>query len=149
MIGQNLGAGKPERAEKSAWTAQGIITIFTTGISFILFFGAEPITRLFTSDIPTLTASVYYLKILALSQVFMGFEIVMEGAFAGAGDTMPPMLVSIAGTALRIPLAIILVGPMDLGYPGIYWALTLSTCIKGIVMAIWFKLGRWKTKQID
>lgn len=149
MIGQNLGAFRTDRAEKSAWTAQGIITIFTAGISFVLFFLAEPITRLFTSDAPTLTASVYYLKILALSQVFVGFEIVMEGAFAGAGDTLPPMLVSILGTGLRVPLAIIFIGPLQMGYPGIYWALTISTIIKGIVVAGWFKLGRWKTKKIE
>jgi len=148
MVGQNLGAKSIDRAEKSAWTAQGMITAFTLAISFVLFFLAEPITRLFTEDIPTLTAAVLYLKIIALSQVFVGFEIVLEGAFSGAGDTFPPMIVSIVGTALRIPLAIFLVGPMGLGYPGIYWALTISTFIKGIVIAIWFKLGRWKTKQV-
>ncbi|MCP4581370.1 MAG: MATE family efflux transporter [candidate division Zixibacteria bacterium] len=148
MIGQNLGARLPDRAEKSAWTAQGIITIFTLVISFILFFFAQPITRLFTNDIPTMTAAVFYLKIIALSQVFMGFEIVLEGAFSGAGDTLPPMLVSIVGTAIRIPLAIFLVGPMGMGYPGIYWALTISTVLKGVTIAIWFKLGRWKLKQI-
>jgi len=148
MVGQNLGAMNTERAEKSAWTAQGIITVFTLTISFILFFLAEPITRLFTDDILTLTATVFYLKIIALSQVFVGFEIVLEGAFSGAGDTFPPMMVSIVGTALRIPLAILLVGPIGLGYPGIYWALTISTLLKGIVIVIWFKLGRWKLKQV-
>jgi len=148
MIGQNLGAKNTERAEKSAWIAQGIISVFTLAISFILFFLAEPITRLFTDDFPTLTATVYYLKIIALSQVFMGFEIVLEGAFSGAGDTFPPMIVSIVGTALRIPLAILLVGPMGLGYPGIYWALTISTILKGITMIIWFRLGQWKHKQV-
>ena len=78
----------------------------------------------------------------------MGFEIVLEGAFSGAGDTFPPMIVSIIGTAIRIPLAIVLVGPLGMGYPGIYWALTISTILKGVTIAIWFKLGRWKTKQI-
>jgi len=149
MVGQNLGAGRPDRALKSAWVAQGIITVFTLFISFVLFFFAEIITKMFTSDIPTITASVYYLKIIALSQVFMGIEIVMEGVFSGAGNTLPPMLVSIVGTSLRIPLAILFVGPMGMGYPGIYWALTISTFIKGITIITWFKFGRWKIGKIE
>jgi len=149
MIGQNLGAKMPGRAEKSARAAQGIIASFTLLISFVLYFFAEPITRLFTSDPQTMVASIHYLKIIALSQVFAGLEIVLEGAFSGAGDTLPPMLVSLVGTALRIPLAIALVGLFDMDYVALYWAITISTVLKGTVLTIWFKLGKWKTKSIE
>ena len=149
MIGQNLGAGKPDRADKSALIAQGILSVFTLSVTFVLFFFAESITRLFTSDTPTMIATVYYLKIIALSQVFSGLEIIHEGTFSGAGDTMPPMVVSIIGTGLRIPLALLFIGPLNLDYLGIYWALTVTTVLKGTVITIWFRLGRWKTKKID
>ncbi len=149
IIGQNLGANKPDRAERSALVAQGIISVFTVLITFILFFFAEPITRLFTSDPKTMAATIHYLKIIALSQIFSGLEIVLEGAFSGAGDTLPPMLVSLVGTVLRIPLAIVMVGPLGMGYVALYWAITISTVLKGIVLFIWFRLGRWKTKSID
>lgn len=148
MIGQNLGAKYPERAEKSARVALGIITAFTLLITFVLYFFAEHITGLFTSDEPTMTAAIFYLKIIALSQVFMGFEIVLEGVFSGAGDTFPPMLVSIAGTGLRIPMAILFIGALGLGYPGIYWALTVSTILKGSTILVWFRAGGWKRKII-
>lgn len=148
MVGQNLGARLPDRAQKTALVAQLVISGFTLCISFILYYFAWPITSIFTSDLPTTTAAVNYLKIIALSQVFMGFEVVLEGAFSGAGDTFPPMIVSIVGTTLRIPLAILLTGSLGFGYLGLYWAITISTVLKGIVIAVWFNLGRWKAKQI-
>ena len=148
MIGQNLGAGLPERAEKSAWTAAGIISAITLFLSFIFFFFAKPITGIFTSDIPTMTAAVYYLKIIALTQIFLGFEVVFEGAFSGAGDTFPPMIVSIVGTVIRIPVAIFMVSSESFGYVGLFWAITMSTFLKGIIIAVWFKLGKWKKKRV-
>ena len=148
MVGQNLGAKYIDRAEKSAWTAIGIISVFTITISIVFFFFARPIVSIFTSDIPTITAAVLYLKIMALSQLFMGFEIVFEGAFAGAGDTFPPMTVSVIGTALRIPLAIVFINYLNTGYQGLYWAITVSTVLKGITILVLFKLGRWKLKNV-
>ncbi len=148
MVGQNLGAKLPDRAEKSAWTAISMISVVTIVLSFMFYFLARPITTIFTTDSSTVTAAVYYLKIMALSQLFMGFEVVFEGAFSGAGDTFPPMIISVIGTTLRIPLAVIMVDSLGLGYTGIYWAITVSTVLKGIVIIAWFRLGRWKLKTI-
>jgi len=148
MIGQNLGAKLTDRAEKSAQTAIGIVSGITIAFSFIFFFAAKPLVSIFSSDIQVATAAALYLKIIAISQLFMGLEIVYEGAFSGAGDTLPPMLISIIGTTLRIPLAIIFVGPLNWGYQGMYWAITISTVLKGVSIFIWFKLGRWKLKQV-
>lgn len=148
MIGQNLGAKLVSRAEKSAQTATVIVSVVTIVFSFVFFFAAKPLVSIFSSDIQVVTAAALYLKIMAISQLFMGFEIVFEGAFAGAGDTFPPMIVSIIGTALRIPLAIIFVSSFNWGYQGIYWAITITTVLKGVVIFIWFKLGRWKLKQV-
>jgi putative MATE family efflux protein len=148
MVGQNLGARLPKRAEKSAWIAIAIISTITFCFSFLFYFFARPITSLFTNDPQMMTSAVYYLKIVALAQVMMGFEIVLEGVFSGAGDTVPPMIVSIVGTAIRIPLAIVFANMLGFGYTGIYWAITASTIIKGVAIFIWFSVGKWKLKKI-
>lgn len=148
MVGQNLGAKLPKRAEKSAWCAIAVISVITFCFSFLFYFFSKPITSLFTNDPQMMTAAVYYLKIVALCQVMMGFEIVIEGVFSGAGDTVPPMVVSTIGTVIRIPLAIVFAGLLGFGYPGIYWAITASTIIKGVAIFIWFRIGKWKHKKI-
>jgi putative MATE family efflux protein len=148
MVGQNLGAKQPERATRAAWTTLGMIC----GITFIyglLFFGfSRHIPAILTNDADVVEIASSYMKIIAFSQVFMALEFVLEGTFAGAGDTLPPMIVSIPGTLIRIPLAYIMAIPMGLGPAGIFWAITISTILKGIAIFIWFNTGSWKLKEI-
>jgi putative MATE family efflux protein len=148
MVGQNLGAGQPWRARQSALVTMGIVSAFTFGFTIIFSVFARTITSAFTSDMQTATAAVYYLRIIAISQLFMGFEIIGENVFSGAGSTLPPMIVSTVGTAIRVPIALLLVGPFGIGYPGLYWAITISTIIKGIWISAWFRFGQWEFKKI-
>jgi putative MATE family efflux protein len=106
LVGQNLGAGKPERAAKSAWYAVAITLVITTiiGLAFILF--PRSIASIFIADPKVQEMAVDYLMILALSQPSMAILIVLEGAFAGASDTMPPMIVSIVYAGARLPIAL-------------------------------------------
>jgi len=89
-----------------------------------------------------------YLRILALSQMFMALEIVFEGSFAGAGNTVPPMLVSIPGSLARIPLAYLLAVHWGMGITGVWWAIASTSIAKGIVLTYWFSRGGWKTQKI-
>jgi putative MATE family efflux protein len=148
MIGQNLGAKQPERARQSAWVTVSIVSAFTLTFTLLFSLFAKTITSAFTTDIPTTTAAVYYLRIIAISQLFVGFEIIGESVFSGAGNTLPPMVVSIIGTVLRVPIALLLVGPMGVGYPGLYWAITISTIIKGIWITVWSRFGKWEYRKI-
>jgi putative MATE family efflux protein len=148
MVGQNLGAQKQDRAEKAALSGVAIVSAITFIFSIVFYFFSSNITSVFTKDIPTSTAAVYYLKIIALSQIFMGLEFVLENVFYGAGNTVPPMIISTLGTLIRIPLAILLVGPLGFGYPGVYWAITISTFVKGTAIAVWFRFGKWKFKAL-
>jgi Na+-driven multidrug efflux pump len=148
MVGQNLGGQREDRAEKSVWVALGVVSAVTFSFTIIFYFLANTITSVFTKDIPTTTAAVHYLQIIALSQIFMGLEFICENAFFGAGNTVPPTIISILGTLIRIPLAILLVGPLGVGYPGVYWAITISTFIKGIAVGILFTTGKWKRKNL-
>ncbi len=148
MVGQNLGARQPERATKAAYTTLSIITSITFIFGLAFFFFSEKIPAILTTDPEVIKIAGSYLRIIAFSQVFMALEFVLEGAFAGAGNTLPPMIVSIPGTLLRIPLSYFLAIPMGMGPSGIFWAITISTIIKGIAIFIWFRTGRWKTKSI-
>jgi putative MATE family efflux protein len=148
LVGQNLGADKPERAEKSAWRTVLIVVLITGFISAMFISFPRYISAFFISDERVIEIAIVYLRILGISQIFMGIEAVLEGAFSGAGNTFPPMVVSVPGSVLRIPIAYLLAMKLGLGVAGIWWALTLTTVVKGIVIALWFKLGRWKKKRV-
>lgn len=148
LVGQNLGTGKPERAEKLAWRTALIVVSITGFISIMFLSFPRYISAFFISDQKVIQIAINYLRILGLSQIFMGMEIVFEGAFSGAGNTFPPMVVSVPGSILRIPLAYFLAINLNLGVAGVWWAITITSVIKGIVLAFWFKLGRWKRKEV-
>jgi putative MATE family efflux protein len=148
MVGQNLGAGKPGRADRCAWGTAKIIVVETIIVSVLFITIPKTIAGIFTSDPEVLKIAVDYLIILGLSQVFMGIEIILGGAFSGAGDTIPPMLVSIPGSIARLPLAYYLCFSLDLGINGVWWSLTITSFLKAIILFLWFKRGNWKKKQL-
>lgn len=148
MVGQNLGAGNPDRASRGAWGATGLAIGFTCIIAFFFMTIPEIIAGIFTSDDEVRAIAADYLFILGLSQFTMAVEIVIEGAFSGAGNTVPPMTVLLPGAVLRIPLAYYLCFNLDWGVNGVWWTLTITTTIKALVLAFWFHLGHWKHKQV-
>ena len=148
LVGQNLGAGKPERAERCAWGATGLAISVTLIMTILFLTIPKQIAGIFTNDPEALAVAADYLVILGLSQATMAIEIVIEGAFGGAGDTMPPMIVMIPGALVRIPLAYLLAFTLDWGINGVWWSLTITTTVKALVLAFWFYRGRWKLKVV-
>ncbi len=148
MVGQNLGAKQPERAARCAWGATGLAIGLTLIISVLFITFPRVIASIFTDDPQVLEIAVDYLIILGLSQSAMALEIVLQGSFGGAGDTLPPMLVLVPFSIARIPLAYYLAITLDWGINGVWWTLTITSLIKGGLLAIWFKRGKWKLKQI-
>ncbi len=148
LVGQNLGAGKPERAAKSVWYAL-LFTGISTGIISLAFLTIpHVIASGFINDPKVIVIASDYLMILALSQTFMAIEIVMEGAFTGAGNTVPAMTVSLIGSFARFPLALYICNDLGVGVNGVWWSITLTTIVKGIALLLWFSRGKWKTKQL-
>lgn len=137
-VGQNFGAKNWFRIIKgyriSLYLAGSVGLV--AGLAFIL--AGEPIFSLFINEPLTREAGGMYLFVLGFSQVFMVAELVTAGAFNGVGRTLPPAVLSIAGNALRIPLAYWLVTFPALGLTGIWWSLTISSVLKGIVLMLWF-----------
>jgi putative MATE family efflux protein len=146
IVGQNLGARQLTRAEHSGWITTGFASIVgvIAGVFQIVF--AEEFAGLFTDDAAVIAVSASYLRICALSQAFVGAELVLEGALGGAGHTLPPMLASTTLTALRIPLAAW--AASQWGVVGIWWVICLTATARGIAMMILWRLGRWKRKSL-
>lgn len=138
FTGQNYGAGNYERIRQGYKLTLGIagsIGLFA-GILFFLF--NREIFSLFVNEPETITAGGNYLKILALSQLFMVTESVTAGAFNGTGHTTPPALTSIILTGVRIPLAYLLTRFPALGLTGIWWSITISSILKGSLLPLWY-----------
>jgi putative MATE family efflux protein len=148
LVGQNLGAQNPKRAAEMTHKTIQLVSAYigVTSLFFLVF--PEAIVRVFTDDPSVIASGRDYVRILAISQVFMGWEIVLEGAFSGAGYTWPPMIVAIPGAIARIPLAWLLAVHWSLGPDGIWWAISATTVAKAVVLYIWFARGTWKHERV-
>jgi putative MATE family efflux protein len=146
IVGQNMGAGRADRAERAGWQAAAFATIpGCLAFALMLAFPAQ-LAALFTPDEAVVAETARYLRIAAVSQLFVAAEIVLEGALGGAGDTVPPMLTSTAFTASRIPLAAWAAGRF--GTAGLWWTISLTATARGMaMMAIW-RSGRWKRQAL-
>jgi putative MATE family efflux protein len=148
LVGQNLGANNPERAARCAWGTVSLVVLETFIISIFFVTIPETIAGVFSSDPAVIKIASDYLIILGLSQIFMGIEITLEGAFTGSGNTVPPMLVSIPGSIARLPLAYFFCFTLDIGINGVWWTLTITSFVKAIILAVWFGKGNWKKKKL-
>lgn len=138
FTGQNYGAGNYERIRKGYRLTLRIAGCIGLAAGVLFFIFNKEIFSLFVTEDAAIDAGGEYLKILALSQLFMVTESVTAGAFNGTGNTTPPALVSIVFTAARIPLAYLLTAFPLLGLTGIWWSVTLSSIIKGTALPLWF-----------
>ena len=140
FVGQNYGAGKWDRIREGY--KKGLIIVGIIGIiaTLLFMFVPEPIIKIFIpKDRETIEIGINYLKILSISQFFMVVEIATQGAFNGLGRTLPPSLVGIVLNALRIPGALIL-SSTSLGLDGVWWSISISSILKGVILFIWFAL---------
>jgi len=149
LVGQNLGARNPARAAELVRKTLLVVSAYTLVTSGLFIVFPRTIMHVFVDDPQVLEVGTHYVRILALSQIFMAWEIVLEGAFSGAGDTLPPMVVGIPGAVVRIPLAWLLAIGMGLGPDGIWWTITATSVVKGVALLIWFSLGRWQTRHVS
>ena len=134
FVAQNHGAGNFRRAKKGYRVSMVIIILWGLFCMLVLSIWAEPLIAAFIPGDPVaLSVGSSYLRILALAQICSCTETITAGAFQGFGKTIPPSIVSIGFTSSRIPLAILL-SKTALGLDGIWWAITITACLKGIVL---------------
>lgn len=135
---QNYGAKNYERVHKGYNTGMLVVGLWGLFTTCILVFLPGPIFSCFIHETNILPYGIDYLKILGYSQLFMCIEIATQGAFNGLGKTLPPSIVSIVFTSARIPMAILF--SHYLGVNGVWWAISISSIIKGTVLVSWFIL---------
>ena len=140
FVGQNYGAGKPDRIFKGYFISIGVISVVGIFATALLIFASRPIFSYFIPEEEAIKMGVVYLKILGVSQLFMCLEITTAGAFNGFGKTALPAITSIVFTGLRVPAAMILSKPDMLGLDGVWWSISISSIIKGVLLPTLFML---------
>ena len=149
MVGQNLGAKKPDRAERSVWKAAQYNMVFLGCVGVVFVALARPLVRLFTSDPAIIPYGVDCLRIVSYGFLFYAFGMVMTQAFNGAGDTWTPTWINLFIFWLwEIPLAYVLSHSAGLGPRGVFWAIAIAFSTLAVVSVTIFRRGRWKEKKI-
>ena len=149
LAGQNLGAGQPERAEKSAWLAVGLVEGIMIVCSVVILVAAESIVSVFSVETGLVEFAATFLRIAVTGYIVLGFVAVLMNTLSGSGDTVPPMIVGVATVCLvTLPLAYILPRVTTLGVYGVRWAMVADLVIPAFVFIFYFRRGRWKSKII-
>jgi putative MATE family efflux protein len=149
LVGQNLGAHQPGRAERGAWLAVGFVEAFMVACSIVILLGSEAIMSIFTNEASLIHLGSIFLRIATASYLILAFVLVLQSCIAGAGDTVPNMIINIGMIwAVQSPLAFFLPRVTDLGVFGVRWAIVASTFAGTIAYMTYFRLGRWKVKKV-
>jgi Na+-driven multidrug efflux pump len=149
MVGQSLGAGKPDRADRSVWVAGRINLLFlgTLGVCFVLF--APTIVSWFGDDLAVAAIASRALRIVALGFPLYAFGMVLTQAFNGAGDTWTPTWLNLVVFWLwEIPLAWVLARTADLGPDGAFWAITVAFSTLAGASALVWRRGGWRSQRV-
>jgi len=136
FVGQNHGAGQIKRVWQGFLTAKYIISAIGISTTLLFLLIPEHLFKIFVSEPDTIQQGVVYMSIISYSQLFMCLEMTTAGAFNGLGKSVPPSIIGISFNLLRIPFAIYLSG--IIGLSGIWWSISGSSIIKGVVLLTWF-----------
>lgn len=159
FVGQNLGAGKIERANSGGWIAAWQAVAVMSFMGCVFFLAAAPFAHLFVRHADgetaltgsqvalTVALTVAYLRVAAFSEPFLGLGMVLTGALQGAGETISPTAITIVTmVVIRVPLAFFLIA--RLGPVGAWWAMSISTVIQGILTADIYRRGKWRSVRV-
>lgn len=145
LVGQNLGAGQPARAEAAVWRIGWMNMVFTVAVSVLFFVWHDGIIGLFTTDPAVIAIGGQWLSILAYSYFVYGWWMVAVQAFNGAGDTLTPTWINVIFFWLiQIPLAWALAVPLGWAHTGVFWGVFVSETAVGVFTLWLFSRGRWK-----
>ncbi|MEP7077065.1 MAG: MATE family efflux transporter [Acidobacteriota bacterium] len=149
MVGQNLGAGKPERSEAAVWKAAWFNAAFYFAIGVVFWLFSHPIIGFFTTEPEVVRYGTDALHIIAYGFAFYGLGMVLETAFNGAGDTWTPTYLNFfVFWVLEIPLAYLLAYHFEMGPSGVFWAITIAFSTLAVASGLLFKRGKWKLKVV-
>ncbi len=149
LVGQNLGAKKPQRAEDSVWKTGKYSAIFMGLVSIIYLIFAPEIISWFTQETAVIKNGALCLRIIAAGYVFYGYGMVIINAFNGAGDTKTPTWINfICFWLIQLPFAYLMALTFDYGPIGVFVAITLAEVLITVIGILWFKKGHWKSVNV-
>ncbi|WP_276131720.1 MATE family efflux transporter [Polluticoccus soli] len=149
LVGQNLGAQQPERAERSVWRTAYFNMLFLAGVTVLFFFLAEPIVRIFNNNEEVVSNGTLCLRIVCLGYIFYAYGMVISQSFNGAGDTRTPTILNVFGFWMfQIPLAYVLAIVMKLGPVGVFSAISIAESAIAIAAILIFRQGKWKSVKL-
>lgn len=149
LVGQNLGAGLPDRAEKSVYRSAFLNMMFLGTITLIFFTLAEQIVGIYTSDPEVLKSGIQCLKIVSLGYIFYAYGMVIIQSFNGAGDTITPTVLNVFGFWLfQIPFAYLMAIVLEYKTTGAYIAIVTAESAMAIAAILIFRRGQWKHVKI-
>ncbi|UPK70223.1 MATE family efflux transporter [Chitinophaga filiformis] len=149
LVGQNLGAGQPDRAETSVWRAAFFNMLFLGSISIFFFLAARPVVMLFTSETAIVLKAAECLQLLSAGYIFYAYGMVLSQSFNGAGDTRTPTLINLVGFWMfQIPLAWILAVTYNMGPAGVFWAIAIAESCIAVAAIFIFRKGWWKRVKV-
>ncbi|HNT34892.1 MAG TPA: MATE family efflux transporter, partial [bacterium] len=148
LVGQNLGSGKPDRAEQCAWRSALTLCLITGTAGVFMMIYPKQLVGLFSKDPDVIVRAASYVWVMGVIQVPQSLAGVLRGAFAGAGNTLPTLLIDAPMNFARVPLGYLMAIPLGLGLQGVWWAIGLSNVGKGLTLSAWFSRGRWKHHKV-
>lgn len=149
LAGQNMGAGQPDRAERTGWTAAAFFTAIMAVASVGIWFWADNLVLIFNREPELVEIAATFLRINIVSYLVFGLVVVLMNCLNGVGDTMIPMLTTLVTMWLiQLPLAWILPIVTDLGVYGVRWGIVIAIIVRALIYATYFKYGRWKRKMV-
>lgn len=149
LVGQNLGAQKPERAERAVWVVGFYNLIFLGSVSVVFVLAPETLLRFFTEEPAELALAASCLRTVAFGFLFYAYGMVLVQAFNGAGDTRTPTLLNLlCFWFFKIPTAYLLAIGLSLGPQGVFWSITCAYSALALLALLLFRRGRWKTQRV-
>lgn len=149
LVGQNLGAGKPDRAERSVWIAAGANAVFLAAVGALLVLFGRVLVEPFSANPEVVSFGADCVRIISYSYVFFAVGMVAIQAFNGAGDTSTPTWINFFCLwLLELPLAYVLAETLDWGAEGVFWAVTGAQAALAVVGVLAFRRGGWKSQSV-
>ena len=149
LVGQNMGAGQPEQAERSGWIATGLVEGTMLIGAVVTFLWSENIVRIFNSDPELVALASTFLKIAIASFFVMGICAVIFNCLNHAGDTLPPLLIFVVAVWLvELPMAYFLPKVTNLGVYAVRWAIVTHLAVAAAGYLAYWRYGRWKRKKV-
>ncbi|MFQ6040387.1 MAG: MATE family efflux transporter [Candidatus Poribacteria bacterium] len=149
LVGQNLGAGKPERAEHSAWTTVGIYAVIMFFFGIIFYILAPVLIGFFDRSQEVVRVGTNYLRITVFGYLFLAAAIILSRSLNGAGDTISPMLTTfVSSLGAQTMTALLFLKYTDFASDGLWFAMVIAMVVHATIISSWFKIGRWKYKSV-